>query len=250
MKKLMLSLAIGSMIVFLSACSGDGKPLTASSAKSAIKKEATFAKDSQVKSFKVGFQEVSKDYRNSLAQLKKAGVISYTIESITETVYEIRGSYWSGYYRVPREITHYFANVSLTPEGQKFVIEEPTLLRADVKKDFEPNKDYEEKLPDYINKSAASKYNVASDTIGGDTIEVVDTIVIDEDNATYEAMLARVETNSVYVLLGRYEIVKVKEVLCTEICLRSVVALAHCYISLLIKPRLDLFLEHLKKTIF
>lgn len=238
MKKLMLSLAIGSMIVFLSACSGDGKPLTASSAKSAIKKEASFAKDSQVKSFKTGFQEVSEDYLNSLAQLKKAGMISYTTESVVETVYQRKGSYWSGYYTETREITHYFANVSLTPEGQKFVIEEPTELRADIKKDFEPNKDYEEKIPDYmsaIDDLAAGTSKKTSGAAVPEYDDVVDTLEIEEDiytattttatnkatdkenpNAAYEAMLARVETNSVYVLIGRFEIVKVKEVLCTE----------------------------------
>lgn len=240
MKKLFLSLVAVSVLLGLASCSGDGKPLSASSAKSALKKEAFFAKDSQVVTFKVGFQEISNEQLQNLARLKAAGVIDYSAESVTETKTETYGSYWSGYYNRSYEVTHIFADVKLTPEGEKLVVENPTEMRADQLNDFAPNKDYKEKVPDYMSASdysfseAPKEAPVEEDVV----VEGVEEVVADsvdvavevetlqpkkseskkkaDPNAAYQAMLDRVNTTEVKVLLGRYEIVKVKEVLCTE----------------------------------
>lgn len=245
MKKLFLSLAVVSVLLGLASCSGDGKPLSASSAKSALKKEAVFAKDSQVTSFEIGFQEVSEEYLQNLARLKAAGVIDYTAESVKETRYESYGSYWTGYYKRPYEVTHIFADVKLTPEGEKLVIENPTELREDQIKDFAANKDYEEKVPDYMSASDYSFSDAPAPVEPEEEVveveEVVEEVVEDsvdsveeavevetpqpkkpepkkeaDPNAAYQAMLNRVNTTTVKVLVGRFEIVKVKEVLCTE----------------------------------
>lgn len=244
MKKLFLSLAVVSVLFALASCSGDGKPLTASSAKDALKKDAVFAKDSQVASFEVGFQEVSEDQLQNLAKLKAAGVIDYSAESVKETRYESYGSYWTGYYKRPYEVTHIFADVKLTPEGEKLVVENPTELRADQIKDFAANKDYEEKVPDYMSASDYSfSDSPAPEPVEEDPVEAVEEVVeveVDsvveveeavevapepkkpepkkekDPNAAYQAMLDRVNTTTVKVLIGRFEIVKVKEVLCTE----------------------------------
>lgn len=244
---------MASLVLFvgLASCSGDGKPLTASAAKSALKKEAFFAKDSQVREFETGYQEVTEEYLNSLAQLQAAGVIEYTVETAIEKYEESRGNWWSGYSKVTLERTHYFADVKLTKEGEKLVVEEPTTMRADEKKDFEINKDYEEKIPEYMSAydktvgTAPESEEPEEEVVAAveEEVEVVedsyyaDTVVAEaveetpapapakpkakpaekaNPNADYEAKLDKVNTTTVNVLLGHFEIVKVKEVLCTE----------------------------------
>lgn len=228
----------------MTACSGDA-PLSASSAKKALKKEALFAKDSQVRQFEVGFQEVTETHLQRLAQLRAAGVIEYTTEKAIETRKEREwGGFWTGYYTRTREITHIFADVKLTPAGEKLVVEEPTTLRADVLKDLKANKDYEEIVPDYMSATdnafggevvevvEATEEMEDDDEVVvvmaeevADSVEVADSAVVEtpkpvvdnsNPNAMYESMLSRCSTESVYVLLGRFEVVKVKEVLCTE----------------------------------
>lgn len=246
MKKFILSIALGALLVGLPSCSGDGKPLSASSAKSALKKEAIFAKDSQVKTFDIGFQEVSEESLNSLAQLKAAGVIDFTVETAKEISQSREYNYWSGYYYVTQEVEHFFADVQLTEEGRKLVVEEPTTVRSDLKDDLLANKDYEEKIPDYM----SAYYSKPSEVSEPETVEpVVEEAIVEEDyadstavvveaveveeipapeepkastpskknpNEAYEALIARINTETVNVLLGRYELVKVKDILCTE----------------------------------
>lgn len=247
MKKLFTVLTTVTLLLGLSACSGEIKPLSASSAKSALKKEAIFAKDSQVTTFTTGFQEVTDEYLNKLAQLKEAGVVEYTVESATEKREYREGSYWRGYYTVTREINHTFADVKLTPKGQKLVVEEPRKLRADIAKDMALNKDYEEQVPDYMLTAAIPSpieevtaepdveefveevvEEVVADTVAADTAVIAEEIVEEaaapepvNENAAYEAMMARIETETVNVLLGHYEIVKVKEILCTDDMLKE-----------------------------
>lgn len=245
MKRICLSLAIGALMLGLAtSCSGDGKPLSASSAKSALKKEAIFAKDSQVKEFEIGFQEVNDEELQKLARLKAAGVITYSVEKAIEKRESRRGNYWYGYYTVTDEILHVFANVQLTEQGKKYVVEKPTKLRADIAKDMSPNENYEEVVPDYMN-AGDNAFGTQPEVVKPKTEEVVaveeetfvdsvnnDSVVVEEaveevetpapaakksTTSEYEAMQARTgNTETVNVLLGRFEIVKVKEVLCTD----------------------------------
>lgn len=240
MKKLILSFVAVLLLAGVAACSGDGSPLSESSAKSALKKEAIFAKDSQVASINIGFQEVNEATLANLALLKAAGVVDYSTEKVVETVTKrIWGGYWNGYYNTTKEVEHVFANVELTDAGKKLVVENPTKKRADIIKDFKSNENYEEILPDYMSASGLGTdasaaaadaevevveeqvAEVAADTVAAVAEEVaaveVDQAPVNENpNAAYEALLARVNTEAVSVLLGRFEIVNVKEVLCTE----------------------------------
>lgn len=246
MNKFLLTLAAGAMLLGFSACSGEGSPLTASSAKSALKKEAIFAKDSQVRSFEIGFREVSESELDELAKLKAAGLVEFTVEQATETREYRDYSFWSGYYTYTKTIEHTFADVKLTPAGQKLVVEKPTSVRADVLKDFKANEDYEEVIPDYMSATYTATAT-AEDTTQIEVAEVAEAVEVEEveadtcgaveeiaevietpaepakaepakvnPNAAYEALVARVNPETVNVLVGRFEIVKVKEVLCTE----------------------------------
>lgn len=239
MKKVILSLAAALMLVGMAACGSDNGPLTESSAKSALKKDAYFAKDSQVAPFKVGFQEVEESYLDKLARLKAAGVIDYTSESVVETVTRrVWGGYWSGYSTVTREITHTFADVQLTEAGKKLVVENPTKNRADIVADFKANENYVEIMPEYMSAlygDQAVEEVAVEEVTEVDSVAVVDTVAVPEvveevlmeapvnngPNAAYEVLLARVNAEDVNVLLGRYEIVKVKEVRCTDDMLKN-----------------------------
>lgn len=241
MKRFCLSFAIVAILLGITtSCSGDGKPLSSSSAKAALQKEAIFAKDSQVKEFEIGFQEVSEDYLQNLARLKAAGVITYTAEKVIEKRESRQGNYWYGYYTVTKEITHVFADVQLTDEGKKYVVENPTKLRADIAKDMLPNENYEENIPDFMMATdnafgsqtssvteevavidEAFADSVFVDTLREEMVAVEETIAPepkkDSPNAQYEAMKARTgNTETVNVLVGKFEIVKIKEVLCTD----------------------------------
>lgn len=237
MKNLFLSLAAGTLIAVMTACSADTNPLSESSAESALKKEAIFAKDSQVKTFALGFQEVSTNELNQLARLKAAGLVEYTTETVVE---KRRVRQWGGYWNPPtvviQETPHTFADVKLTPEGEKYIIAEPTIYRDDLAKDLKVNKDYSEAVPDYmsathgVEPTATTVDNEINDIIEETDVEEISepddfTEVVEEEvstsapdniNAAYERMCARVNIENVNVLLGRYEIVSVKEISCTE----------------------------------
>lgn len=241
MKKVLSFLTAGVILFGMTACSGEGSPLSKSSAKSALKKEAVFAKDSQVASFALGFQEISESEFNGLVALKAAGVVDYTLESVVEyRENRVWGGYWVGSYTETVEVTHVFANVSLTPEGQKYIVAEPTEYRKDLAEILKANKDYEEFEPDYMSvtdaayqqliapKPAKAAEPVVEEVVDADTAVVEEVVEqapthnpnqarkADNKNAAYEAMVARVSTETVKVLLGRFEIEKVREVLCTE----------------------------------
>lgn len=237
MKKLLLSFTFLAILLGLTACSGDGKPLSGSSAKSALKKEAFFAKDFCVRSFETGFKEVSDSELEDLAKLKAAGMVDFNVESVIELKEYRYGNYWSGYYTSTEEITHNFANISLTQEGQKLVVKEPTLKREDLVKDFAANKDYKETEPEYMKATYSSSGNPTSEEVAVVAEEEGDSAYIDEvaiateeesvpevksnsgkpnKNAAYEAMKNRVKTEEVNVLLGKFKLIKVKEVKCSE----------------------------------
>lgn len=235
MKTILNIFAAAALVLGLSACSGSNEPLSASSAKKALKKEAIFAKDSQVYEFATGFQEVSLDYLQKLAKLKAAGMITYTTEKAIETVKKREwGGYYTGYYTTTEQVPHYFANVSLTEEGLKYVVEKPTTMREDDAKDVKFNEDYEELIPDYMS-AVDNAMSVAEENQGEatDSVEVVEEeVAVEEEvveapqsepakpapdvNAAYNSMMARINVQNVFVRAGRFELVKVKNVFCTE----------------------------------
>lgn len=230
---------------------GGNDPLSKSSAKKAVEKEAMFAKDSQVAQFETGFYEASPELMNKLAQLKAAGVITYSVETAIETTRESRwvsNYYYGGYYTYfDREVPHVFVNVSLTEEGKKFVVENPTVMRKDYAKLVKHNEDYKEEKPEYMNAVDNTFDNLSSDSkndkkeevaeeVVEENVEVVeevsDTILTEGDapvnktdnskpekvdkNAKYNSLLARVKSEKVNVLLGRFKVVKIMDVCCSE----------------------------------
>ena len=237
MKKL-FAVIVSALLVFgLTSC--DDSVLSKSSAKKALKKEAVFDPDFATAEFSTGYYEVDEDDLNNLARLKAAGMVNYSTETVIEKVTRRDYSYWSGTYYYTVDVEHTFANVSLTEEGLKYVIEEPTRHREDLIKDLKANKDYEEAVPDYMKaihqkevapaaqKPAAKAAEApATDTVVVDTV-VEETVVeepkpqqakqkADNPNRAYEAATAKVNRETHNMLLGHYELEKVKEVRCSD----------------------------------
>lgn len=245
MKKILYAACTALLLVGATSCCGDS-PLTASSAKKALKKEAMFSKNNAVVHFDAGFQEVTSSELDNLAMLKAAGVIDYTTEVVTEYTTSrqwVGGWYYGSYQTVENKTEHTFANVTLTEAGKKYVIEEDDVVsqRADQMKDFKANKDWEEEIPDYLNATHSSAPAQEEEAVVEEVVEAVavdSAVTVDEfieevaeevtpepepepvkasnKNAAYEAALAKVNVETVIVRIGTIELVKVKEVLCTD----------------------------------
>lgn len=256
MKKLVYLACILLLLAGVSSCGQDG-PLSRSSAKKALEREAMFAKDSHVAKLDTGFYEASPEVMNQLARLKAAGVIEYYAEGVKEIVkdrrwvpsyscfYGMRYQNGGHYSYTDREVSHVFVNVTLTEEGKKYVIEKPTVMRKDYAELLKHNEDYKENLPDYMKATDNTYSKLTGQPVEGaeevaaevDEVAESDTMVAAEEveetvaeepeaekpaidsadrNARYKSMQARVKSETVNVLLGRYKIVKILDVCCTE----------------------------------
>lgn len=241
MKKFLALMVTSTLILSLTSC-GDDSVLSSSSAKKALKKEAIFAENFATEQFKTGYYEVSESELTDLQRLKAAGMITLTSEVIIEKVQKRNYDYWRGYtyYTVDRE--HIFASVQLTEEGKKLEIEEPVTKREDIIKDFKDNENYEETIPDYMTNYETTTTVVAEDPVVEEVVTEeaveVDSAAVEETgieeatreseaaqapepakkdpNAAYNAACAKTYTQEHNMLLGHYELKKVKEVRCSE----------------------------------
>lgn len=235
----LIALSVATFIaVGLTSC--DDSVLSTSSAKKAINKEAVFAKDYATVAFNTGFYEVNESQLLDLKRLQAAGMISFSTETVIEKVQKSSYNYWTGYNYYTVDEKHIFANVQLTEEGMKYVVENPTTKRADIIEDFKANENYEELIPDYMEIFAS---DIEEDTAfveeePEEVVEVVEentsglsdsveteapsqpvqesTQTKAEPNAAYNAAIAKVHTEEHQMLLGRFSLEKVKEVRCTE----------------------------------
>lgn len=226
MKKFALA-AIVAFALTLASCSNNG-PLTASSAKSALKKEAFLGKDYVAKEFKTGIYEADESELQNLAKLQAAGMISFTVDKVIEYVSRRQYSGFFSYTHVTIENSHYFVGVSLTEAGKKFVVEKPEKQREDILEDMRINNNLDSVVPEYMYATYAVDGNVEvveqEDMDFVDDSESVDTVASQpaeqqapaDRNAAYKAARNRENVKIVYVRMGRNELVKVKEVRCTE----------------------------------
>lgn len=236
MKKFIIMLAITIATIGLSSC--DDSVLNSSSAKKALKKEAIFANDYATSIFKTGYYEVTEPALTALIQLKEAGMITLSTETIIEKAEKRSYDYWTGYRYYTIDVEHTFANVALTDKGEKLVVKEPTTMRKDIADDLKANDNYEEELPEYMNLSeiddAVSIEEIeecfeAADTIAADTIASDSTEIANNSSANKAELKEKANPNAAYlqalnnvnieeqdVLLGRYSLEKVKEIRCSE----------------------------------
>lgn len=227
MKKFAL-VVMTAIAVTLVSCSNDS-PLSASSAKKALKKEAIFGKDNLARKFKLGYYDATADELQVLAKLQAAGMVTFTVDKVVEHTTRRERSYWSSYV-VNKDVNHYFVNVSMTDDGLKYVVEEPTTLRDDLVKDMKVNEGLEEAVPEYMNATYAVEENSEEVVEEAEVVEESDFVEepaapaatpadqrpAADPNAAYTAAKSRVHVEEVYVRLGRNKLLKVKEVKCTE----------------------------------
>lgn len=235
-----IAIMAGALMITTAITSCDSDTLNPRLAKNALEKEAMFADSSCVKSFTTGFYEVNPAQLRQLQQLQKAGMIDVTFKSVVEKKKVSNYSYWSGYTTASQDVEHTFATVSLTDAASRYVVSHVVSHREDQEKDLklrggvaeEPTPDYilsnndlaiGADIEDVVKETAAAEEEVveSADTAASAVAAKSDVVEKKEpsspaDGGEYEAMLAKVDTKAYDMLLGKFELVKVKEVFCPE----------------------------------
>lgn len=223
MKKSLFFAMCAAAAFIATSCSGDG-PLSASSAKSALKDTEMFAKNTYVTAFKTGYYEVSESAIDDLNKLTDAGMITYTADRVIEYRSYRRGNSWYGYYTETVEEPHTFVQVALTEAGQKHEIEKPDWAPDYLEKYVKAMKDYEEVLPEFMgayDDAAVAEEVVVVEEAYYDEPEETDAdgdsaAKPENKNKNWEDAKAKVSTDTHYMLMGQIKLEKVLLVSCTE----------------------------------
>lgn len=215
-------LLLGSSAFVLSSC-GNGE-LTKGKAEDALEDGLVMFKDSsQFDVLPVGYFQIDdKDAREQLQKLANAGMITYKANKVIEHKKYSNYSYFGGRTYTTRDIDHYFATVSLTPEGEKFVITDPVVEIVD--------KDMENK-----NKDKNIDIDALNQTTTADSIRMVDSIAAveaaaaeaaaqaddmktqaPEPKSEYQLAQEKQSYTTFYMLSHKNKIVKIKDVYCPE----------------------------------
>ena len=231
MKKCLMFVPLA-LLALLTSC--DNTALTAGAVEDAVMMEASWENPQVLKTFNVGYFEVSEDRIIELRQLQAAGMITLKVEKAVEE------KVWRGWYNSSTDyIDHYYAEVALTEKGQKYVFEGETKKgRKDIIKDMKDN-EKEDVTPDYMLNLPALKVttllpNPSSVAAQDETLEALnvnaqaqdvaedmeETVVDSTDAApelsAYERAKAKVNVTTVQIILGEIEFVKAKEIYCPE----------------------------------
>ena len=220
------------LLALLTSC--DNTALTAGAVEDAVMMDVSWDNPQLLKTFKVGYFEVSEDRIIELRQLQAAGMITLKVEKAVEE------KVWRGWYNSSTDyIDHYYAEVALTEKGQKYVFEgEVKKGRKDIIKDMEDN-EKEDVTPDYMlnlpalkvttllpNPSSVAAQDETLEALNvsaqaQDVVEDMEETVVDSTDAApelsaYERAKAKVNATTVQVILGEMEFVKAKEIYCPE----------------------------------
>lgn len=220
------------LLALLTSC--DNTALTAGAVEDAVMMDVSWDNPQLLKTFKVGYFEVSEDRIIELRQLQAAGMITLKVEKAVEE------KVWRGWYNSSTDyIDHYYAEVALTEKGQKYVFEgEVKKGRKDIIKDMEDN-EKEDVTPDYMlnlpalkvttllpNPSSVAAQDETLEALNvnaqaQDVVEDMEETVVDSTDAApelsaYERAKAKVNATTVQIILGEMEFVKAKEIYCPE----------------------------------
>ena len=220
------------LLALLTSC--DNTALTAGAVEDAVMMDVSWDNPQLLKTFKVGYFEVSEDRIIELRQLQAAGMITLKVEKAVEE------KVWRGWYNSSTDyIDHYYAEVALTEKGQKYVFEgEVKKGRKDIIKDMKDN-EKEDVTPDYMvnlpalkvttllpNPSSVAAQDETLEALNvnaqaQDVVEDMEETVVDSTDAApelsaYERAKAKVNATTVQVILGEMEFVKAKEIYCPE----------------------------------
>ena len=231
MKKCLMFVPLA-LLALLTSC--DNTALTAGAVEDAVMMDVSWDNPQLLKTFKVGYFEVSEDRIIELRQLQAAGMITLKVEKAVEE------KVWRGWYNSSTDyIDHYYAEVALTEKGQKYVFEgEVKKGRKDIIKDMEDN-EKEDVTPDYMlnlpalkvttllpNPSSVAAQDETLEALNvnaqaQDVVEDMEETVVDSTDAApelsaYERAKAKVNATTVQIILGEMEFVKAKEIYCPE----------------------------------
>ena len=220
------------LLALLTSC--DNTALTAGAVEDAVMMDVSWDNPQLLKTFKVGYFEVSEDRIIELRQLQAAGMITLKVEKAVEE------KVWRGWYNSSTDyIDHYYAEVALTEKGQKYVFEgEVKKGRKDIIKDMKDN-EKEDVTPDYMlnlpalkvttllpNPSSVAAQDETLEALNvnaqaQDVVEDMEETVVDSTDAApefsaYERAKAKVNATTVQIILGEMEFVKAKEIYCPE----------------------------------
>lgn len=198
---------------FFTSC--DKYTLTAHSAKKAIERETAFRDSSQVVQIGLGYYEVDSIAKQKLEALAKEGVVSCQISEVNERHRFEQYTWWEGTKVFYKEVKHYFANVSLTEEGRKYVVANPPV--KPLGEDNIPETDYHNMSADSTQTEAYTG-DTAADSVGATMILAESsTQPNNADKANpYYAALKKVKFITVNVLTGFYKVEKVLNVFCPD----------------------------------
>ena len=231
MKKCLMFVPLA-LLALLTSC--DNTALTAGVVEDAVMMDVSWDNPQLLKTFKVGYFEVSEDRIIELRQLQAAGMITLKVEKAVEE------KVWRGWYNSSTDyIDHYYAEVALTEKGQKYVFEgEVKKGRKDIIKDMKDN-EKEDVTPDYMlnlpalkvttllpNPSSVAAQDETLEALNvnaqaQDVVEDMEETVVDSTDAApelsaYERAKAKVNATTVQIILGEMEFVKAKEIYCPE----------------------------------
>ena len=231
MKKCLMFVPLA-LLALLTSC--DNTALTAGAVEDAVMMDVSWDNPQLLKTFKVGYFEVSEDRIIELRQLQAAGMITLKVEKAVEE------KVWRGWYNSSTDyIDHYYAEVALTEKGQKYVFEgEVKKGRKDIIKDMKDN-EKEDVTPDYMlnlpalkvttllpNPSSVAAQDETLEALNvnaqaQDVVEDMEETVVDSTDAApelsaYERAKAKVNATTVQIILGEMEFVKAKEIYCPE----------------------------------
>ena len=231
MKKCLMFVPLA-LLALLTSC--DNTALTAGAVEDAVMMDVSWDNPQLLKTFKVGYFEVSEDRIIELRQLQAAGMITLKVEKAVEE------KVWRGWYNSSTDyIDHYYAEVALTEKGQKYVFEgEVKKGRKDIINDMKDN-EKEDVTPDYMlnlpalkvttllpNPSSVAAQDETLEALNvnaqaQDVVEDMEETVVDSTDAApelsaYERAKAKVNVTTVQIILGEIEFVKAKEIYCPE----------------------------------
>ena len=210
--------------IFFAACtilfaasltSCDKYTLTAHSAKKAIERETVFRDSSQVVQIGLGYYEVDSAAKQKLEALAKEGVVSCQISEVNERHRFEQYTWWEGTKVFYKEVKHYFANVSLTEEGRKYVVANPPV--KPLGEDDIPETDYHNMSTDST-QAEAYPGNTAADSVETKMNPAESSAQQNNADKTnpYYATLEKVKFTNVNVLTGFYKVEKVLNVFCPD----------------------------------
>lgn len=230
-----IPLIVGTLLMATAITSCDNDTLTPRLAKKALEKEAMFADSSCVKSFNTGFYEVNPSELAKLKQLHDAGMIELATNAVVEKKEVSNYNYWSGYTTASQNVEHIFATVSLTEAAKKYEVHHVVKQRDDNEKDLELAKGHTvEPTPEYmmsnndldtgddieeiVKSTAEAEEKIADNTVTNTGAKTGQPAATPSSTplSSYESALAKSAIKTHDMLLGNFELVKVKEVFCPE----------------------------------